>query len=76
MADKEIKKAQYHEMLRSDVRQYVSWTNCKKLEDMIARARERVIDLEAERKRKLDEVQTSVGLEKRPKVSNSRSRGH
>ena len=50
--DEEMKKARYHEMLRSDIRQFVSRSSCKTLDDMIARARERGIDLEMERKRK------------------------
>lgn len=39
-------------MLRSNIRQFVSRSNCKMLEDMIARAREMEIDLEAEKNRK------------------------
>ena len=50
MADEEMKKARYHEMLRSDLRQFLSRSSCKMLEDMIVRAREREIDLEMERK--------------------------
>ncbi|CAH1431387.1 unnamed protein product [Lactuca virosa] len=50
--DEEMKKARYHDMLRSDIRQFVSRSSCKTLDDMIARAREREIDLEMERKRK------------------------
>ncbi|XP_052621163.1 uncharacterized protein LOC128127020 [Lactuca sativa] len=76
MVDKEIKKDRYHEMLRSDIQQFVSRSSCMTLEDMIARAKEREIDLEMERKRKSDEVQTSGDSSKRPKVSDSRSRGH
>ena len=42
---------------------------------MIAQARAREIDLEMERKRKLDQVQSSEGSEKRPKVFDTRARG-
>ena len=50
--DEEMKKAGDHEMMRSDIREFVSRSTCKTLEDMIARAREREIDLEHIRKRK------------------------
>ena len=70
-----MKKALYHELLRSDIRQFVSRSNYKTLEDKIARAREREIYLEIERKRKLDEVLMSGGSGKRPKVFEFRSRG-
>lgn len=39
-------------MLRSDIQQFVSRSSCKTLEDMIARAREREINVEMEKKRK------------------------
>jgi len=45
VADEEIKKARYHEMLRSDIRQFMSQSSYKTLEDKIARAREREIDI-------------------------------
>ena len=51
-----MKEARYHEMLRSDIRTFASRNNCKTLEDMIALAREREIDLEQTRKRKPDEI--------------------
>ena len=76
VVEEEMKKALYHEMLRSDIWQFVSPSSCKKLEDMIARAREREIDLEMERKREPNDIQTAGGLGKRPNVSDSRSRGH
>ena len=38
VADEEIKKAPYHEMLQGDIRQFFSRSSCKTLEDMIARA--------------------------------------
>ena len=40
MADKQMKKARYHDMLRSNIRRFVSRSNCKTLDDMVARARE------------------------------------
>ena len=70
-----MKKARYHEMLRSDIQQFVSRSSCRTLEDTISRARERDIDLEMEKKRKPDYVPSVEGSEKRPKVSDSRTRG-
>ena len=74
-ADEEMKKAQYHQMLRSDIRQFVSRSSCKMMEDMIVRARERLIDLEMERKRKADSAASVEGSGKRPEVFDSRLRG-
>ena len=76
VADEEMKKAWYHEMLRSDIWQFVSRSYCKTLEEMIKRDREREIDLEVETKRNLDEVQVSGGSGKRPKVVDTRGKGH
>ena len=39
VADEDMKKARYHEMLRSDIIQFVSRSSCKILDDMIVRAR-------------------------------------
>ena len=70
MADEDMKKARYHDMLRSDIRQFMSRSSCKMLEDMISRAREREIDLEMERKRKPDVAYGMKGLGKKPKVDS------
>ena len=56
-----MKKVLYHDMLRDDIREFVSRSSCKTLEDMIARAREREIDLEHLGKRKPEGVQVSTG---------------
>lgn len=69
VADEEMKKARYHEMLQSDIHQFVSRSSYKTLEDMIARARERELDLEMERKRKPEGVQ-SWSSGKKPKISD------
>ena len=39
VADAEIKKDRYHDMLRSDIWKIESRSSCKTLEDMIVRAR-------------------------------------
>ena len=41
VADENMKNARYHEILRSDIRLFVSQSSCRTLKDMIARARER-----------------------------------
>lgn len=56
MVDEEIKKAWYHDTLRNVIRELLSMPSCKTLEDMIARAHEREIDLETARKRKFIQV--------------------
>ena len=60
VVDKEMKKARYHEALRSDIREFVIRSNCKTLEDKIAHAREREIHLEHISKRKPKEVQVAA----------------
>lgn len=75
VTDEEMKKAWYHEMLRSDVRQFVSRSSCKTLKDMRAREKEGEIDLEMVRKRKSDSAMSVEGSGKRPKVSDSRTKG-
>lgn len=44
--NKEKKKTQYHDMLMEDIRDFVSFSACHTLDDMIARAQKREIDLE------------------------------
>ena len=75
VADEDMKKDKYHEILRGDIRQFVSRSSCSTLEDMIVRATERDIDLETERKRKSNQVQGLEGSGKRPMVFDSKSRG-
>lgn len=53
-ADEEMKKNRYHNMLRSDIREFVSYLAYPKLEDMILRAREQEIVLEHIIKRKVE----------------------
>ena len=45
VADEEMNKARYHEMLQSNIRQFVCRSSCKTLEDMIKRAQERELTL-------------------------------
>ena len=52
--DEEMKKARYHDILRSDIKQFVSISSCRTLKDMVARARESEIDLNMEKKTKSD----------------------
>ena len=51
--DEEMRKNRYYDMLRADIRKHVNYLACPTLEDMIARAREWVIDIEHIRKRKV-----------------------
>ena len=74
-ADEEIKKVTYHDMLMDDIREVVSISGCKTLNDMISRAREQEIDLDHLGKRESQQVQTMEGPRKRPKTSNQRLRG-
>ena len=51
-----MKKSRYHEMIRRNIRQFVSRSSCKTLDAMMARDRKREIDLEMDKKRKSDQV--------------------
>ena len=62
-------------MLRNDIQQFVSRSISKTLEDLIARAREREIDLEIERKINPNQAQVLGGSIKRLKVFDLRSGG-
>ena len=68
-------KVKYHDMLKDDIREFVSLSGCD-LDDIIARVRERDIDLEHLRKRRPQQTQIAVGQVKRPKTQDSCSRGH
>lgn len=57
VADGEIKKTRYHDMLRNDIIKFVSMSGCWTLEDMIDRAREQEIELELWSKQKPSEGQ-------------------
>ena len=41
-----MKKVRYHDMPEDDIREFVSISRCKTLNDMISRAQEQEIDLE------------------------------
>lgn len=71
-----MKKTSYNDMLRDDIREFMSLSSCKNLNDMIARAQEREIDLELLRKQRPVQKLTSEGQDKRPKTADSRTRGH
>ena len=66
----EMKKVRYHDMLRYDIREFVSISGFKTLIDKIARAREQDIDLEHLGKREPEHVQEVEGPPKRPKTSD------
>ncbi|XP_052621903.1 uncharacterized protein LOC111883756 [Lactuca sativa] len=56
--DDEMQRTRYHDMLRAEIREHVSFSACPTLDSMIARAREREIDLEHIAKRKSDQTFT------------------
>lgn len=71
----EIKNTRYHDMLRDEIREFVSMSSCRTLEDMIAIAQEWEIELKLQTKHTLEQVRTVVGSVKRPNTFDSRSRG-
>ena len=46
VGDEKMRRTHYHGMLRADILEHVSFSRCPTLDSMIARAREREIDLE------------------------------
>ena len=38
VADKEMKKTRYHDMLRDDIKEFVRFPRCKTMNDMVVRA--------------------------------------
>lgn len=74
VADKEMKKVRYHDMLKDEIWEFVSMFSYRNLEDMIARAREWEIDPETMRKRKSVYALVFEGSSKKPKDFDSRSK--
>lgn len=54
--DEEARKTRYYVMLRNDIRELVSFSGYKTLNDMIKKTREREIELEHRAKRKPEQV--------------------
>lgn len=70
-----MRNTRYHDMLRSNIKEFVSFSACPTLEDMISRSREREIDLECIGKRKAEKVQTNGISTKKLKGFDYRLRG-
>ena len=49
-----MRKTRYHDMLKADIWEHVNYSACPTLESMIARDKEREIDLNHLRKRKAE----------------------
>ena len=73
--DEDMRRTCYHDMLRADIQEYVSFSACPTLDSMIAMAREREIDLEHIRKRKDEEGQVTGASGKKPKGSYAGPKG-
>ena len=52
----EMKNRRYHDMLRDDIWDFVSLSNCKNLDETIARAREQDIELKVQTKCRSEQV--------------------
>ena len=66
--DDEMKKVRYHDMMRDDIKEFVSLSGCETLNYMIARAQECEIDLQHLRKRKPVQIKISVAQVKRTRT--------
>ena len=52
--DEDLRKTRYHSMLREDIREFVNFTGCKTLNEMVDKAHEREMELESRTKRKTE----------------------
>ena len=73
--DEDMRRTRYHDMLRADIREHVSFSACPNLESMIARERNREIDLEYIRKRKAEEGQVTGPTGKKSKGPDAGTKG-
>ncbi|XP_052620076.1 uncharacterized protein LOC128126364 [Lactuca sativa] len=73
--DEDMRRTRYHDMLRADIREHVSFSACPTWDSMIARTREKEIDLEHIRKRKAEEGQSGGASGKKPKGSDLGPKG-
>nr|KAJ0188621.1 hypothetical protein LSAT_V11C900471890 [Lactuca sativa] len=64
----------YHSMKRDDIREFVSFSGCKTVIEMVEKAHEQEIELELRKKRKPEQVQAVVGQAKKPNTSDRPSR--
>lgn len=74
--NEEMKKTRYNDMLMGDIKEFVSISSCRALKDIIDKAWEQEIELNVWSKRKPVQDQEIEDTSKRPKTSNSQSRGH
>ena len=75
VGDEDMRRTRYHDMRRADIREHVSFLACPTLDSMIARAREREIDLEHIWKRKVEEGHVMGTSGKKPKGSDAGPKG-
>ena len=73
--DENMRRTRYHSMLRDDIREFVSFTGCKTLNEMAETACEREMELDSHTRRKAEQTPIVVGQAKKPKTSDSSSRG-
>ena len=62
-------------MMRDDIQEFMSFTWCKTLNEMVEKAREQEMELDFLTKRKPELAQEAVGQAKKPKTLDSSSRG-
>ena len=62
-------------MPKDDIHEFVSFTRCKTLNEIMEKSREREMELEFRTKRKPEQAQAVVGQAKKPKITDSSSMG-
>ncbi|XP_052626964.1 uncharacterized protein LOC128133531 [Lactuca sativa] len=73
--DEDMRRTSYHSVLRDDIREFVSFSGCKILNEMVEKAREREMELELRTKWKPEQAQTAIGQAKKLKTFDSFGRG-
>ena len=60
--DEDMRRTRYRSMLRDDIREFVSFTGCKTLNEMVEKAREQEMELDFRTKRKPEQTHVAGGV--------------
>ena len=58
-ADEDLRRTLYYSMLREEIREFVSFTECKTLNEMVEKAHEKELELDSRTKQKTKQVQAA-----------------
>lgn len=69
-----MRRTRYHSIPRDDIHEFVSFTGCKTLNEMVEKAHEREMELDVRTNWKTEQAQAAGGKDKKPKTSDSSGR--